>query len=233
MKNRKPASKLSNKPHVAGIIDSTDSFNAALRLHATDLDFFEIRVDAFAGREEDILAKLPKLKLPLIITVRHSLEGGLHSLSTQKRRICFEKFMPYAALIDVELRSARSLKGIIARAREKNVSVILSYHNFQTTPSAARLDSLVKAAHKAGADIFKIATVVSTPADIAALLSLAHARQKLPLSLMGMGPFGKVSRLVFAQAGSVLNYGFLHKAQVSGQWPAVLLKKRIEELPAA
>ncbi|MGB8354421.1 MAG: type I 3-dehydroquinate dehydratase [Chthoniobacteraceae bacterium] len=236
MVNKKPASKLSNIPQVVGIIDSTSSLKAALRINAGELDFFEIRVDAFAGRkggEDEILAALPKLKLPLIITVRHALEGGLHAISTRKRREYFERFLPHAKLIDVELRSAKSLPGILALARSKKVSIILSYHNFLTTPPASRLRALENAARKAGADIFKVATVASTPADIAALLSLAHAKRKTPVSLMGMGAFGKVSRLVFAQAGSVLNYGFLDKAQVSGQWPAVLLKERIAELLGA
>ena len=47
---------------------------------------------------------------------------------------------------------------------------------------------------------------------------------------MGMGRFGKVSRLLFAQAGAVLNYGYLDKPNASGQWEATLLKKRIAEL---
>jgi len=230
MKNIKPANKLSIKPRVTGIIDSEASLRAALRLGPEDLDLFEIRVDAFAGRQDRILEKLPGLKLPLIITVRHPLEGGLNPLSIRERRACFEMFLPHAKLIDVELRSTTALAGIIARAREEKVVVVLSYHDFAGTPSRARLDALARKAAKAGADIFKVATVASTPADVASLLSLMRPRRKLPLSIMGMGPFGKVSRLVFAQAGSVLNYGFLHKAQVSGQWPAVLLKKRIEEL---
>jgi len=233
MLNKKPASKLSIFPQIAGIIDSMASMKAALRLDAGDLDFFEVRVDAFAGPkggEDKVLAALPKLKLPLIITVRHPLEGGLHGVSAGKRRESFERFLPHAKFIDVELRSVKSLAGILTLARKKKVSIILSYHNFVTTPPANRLRALEKAAHAAGASILKVATVVSTPEDMAALLSLAHPKRKTPVSLMGMGPFGKVSRLVLAQAGSVLNYGFLDKAQVRGQWPAVLLKQRILEL---
>lgn len=223
--------KLSINPRIVGTVHSDAGLKAALRLAPGALDFFEIRVDAFPGREERLLARIPKLKSPLIITVRHFLEGGVHAVSTAKRRECFEKFLPRAALIDIELRSAKSLAGVISRARESNVPVILSYHNFQTTPSAARLRRLGREARKAGADIFKIATVVSTPADFAALLAFQHSEKTMPLSLMGMGRHGKISRLLFAQTGSVLNYGFLDKAQVSGQWPALLLKKRIGELP--
>ena len=52
---------------------------------------------------------------------------------------------------------------------------------------------------------------------------------------MGMGTFGKISRLLLAQAGSVLNYGYLDQPNASGQWEAVLLQKRLAELtdPAA
>jgi 3-dehydroquinate dehydratase-1 len=47
---------------------------------------------------------------------------------------------------------------------------------------------------------------------------------------MGMGALGKVSRLVFAEAGSVLNYGYLDRPNASGQWEATLLKQRLKEL---
>ena len=52
-------------------------------------------------------------------------------------------------------------------------------------------------------------------------------KQPLPLSVMGMGRFGKISRLLFAQAGSVLNYGYLDRPNASGQWEATSLKKRL------
>jgi 3-dehydroquinate dehydratase-1 len=45
-----------------------------------------------------------------------------------------------------------------------------------------------------------------------------------------MGPLGKVSRLVLAAAGSRLNYGYLDKPQVAGQWPARELALRLGEV---
>jgi len=59
---------------------------------------------------------------------------------------------------------------------------------------------------------------------------LANEKGALPLSVMGMGTYGKVSRLVLAQAGSCLNYGYLGAANASGQWPVAALKARIAEL---
>jgi 3-dehydroquinate dehydratase-1 len=52
----------------------------------------------------------------------------------------------------------------------------------------------------------------------------------VPISVMGMGEYGKLSRLLLARAGSVLNYGYLDVVQVPGQWPAPLLKERLAEL---
>ncbi len=40
---------------------------------------------------------------------------------------------------------------------------------------------------------------------------------------MGMGPLGKLSRLVLAKAGSCLNYGYLRVANAPGQWEAAEL----------
>jgi 3-dehydroquinate dehydratase-1 len=229
MVDKKIANYLSNHGNVAGIIHSIASLQAALRLDPRLLDFFEVRADCLAGLEEEVVHKLPKLKLPLIVTARHPLEGGAHSLSAAKRRECYKKFLPHAALVDIELRSTKSMAGVIDGAQKNKVGIILSYHNFQRTPPLKQLRSLAAAAEKAGADIFKVATVVSSPGDLATLLSLQNSL-KMPLSLMGMGKYGKVSRLLFAQGGSVLNYGFLDKAVVKGQWPALLLKQRIAEL---
>jgi 3-dehydroquinate dehydratase I len=48
--------------------------------------------------------------------------------------------------------------------------------------------------------------------------------------VMGMGKYGKISRLVLAQAGSCLNYGYVGTPNASGQWPVAALKARIAEL---
>lgn len=230
MADKKIANELCNLQLVAGVVHSDHSLRSALRLPSGAVDLLEIRVDAFAGREETLLAKLPKLKLPLIVTVRHPDEGGIQSLSTARRRELFRKFLPHAEFIDVELRSAKALADVIALARIADVKIIISHHDFQGTPSVAKLRALAAAARKAGASVFKVATTTATAANVATLLTFQSSHKGLPLSVMGMGGFGKISRLLFAQAGSVVNYGYLGEAQVNGQWPAVVLKKRLQEL---
>jgi 3-dehydroquinate dehydratase-1 len=186
-------------------------------------------VDAFAGDPEPLLRVVPRLKVPLIVTVRDAAEGGAARLTARSRAELFALFLPHAAMIDVELRGVKKLAGTIEHARSSGVKVILSFHDFRATPSAVRLKNLLAQARSAGADVFKVAARADSLRDVARLSALLDDG-RVPCSVMGMGRFGKVSRLLFARAGSVLNYGHLGEAQVSGQWPVGQLRKRIDEL---
>ena len=232
MSGTKNSRDLSVRPKVVGAVHSPGALRRALRIRPGEVDFLEIRVDAFAPDPAPLLRALPRLRVPLLITVRHPAEGGAHRLSPPQRRALFARFLPFAAFIDIELRSVKQLASTMADARARGVRVIVSDHHFKTTPTAARLQRSIRRAHAAGADICKIAALAETPAALARLLALfaQPQPQPLPLSVMGMGRFGKISRLLLAQAGSVLNYGYLDRPNASGQWEAVLLQKRLAEL---
>ena len=196
-------------------------------------DLLELRVDHFAarpGRLEALVAAAPR---PLVLTVRHPAEGGAGpGLDTAARRRLYARFLPSAALVDVEVRSLRALAGIVREARAGGCGVVASFHDFRGVPAAARLREVVARACDAGADVCKVAATLRTPGDLARLLDfLGTERRRLPLAVMGMGPAGRMSRPVLGAAGSVLNYGFLgRRPQVPGQWPAAVLRERIDEL---
>jgi 3-dehydroquinate dehydratase-1 len=195
-----------------------------------EVDFLEIRVDNFALEPAAVLKVLPRLRVPLIITVRHPAEGGAHRLTLARRRDLFAQFLPWATLIDVELRSWEKLAETIAAARRAGVKIIASAHHFHSIPTAAHLLRTVRRAHALGADISKIAALAETPGALSRLLGVMEKKRPLPISVMGMGRFGKISRLLLAQAGSILNYGYLDRPNASGQWEATVLKKRLAEL---
>ena len=51
------------------------------------------------------------------------------------------------------------------------------------------------------------------------------------MSMMGMGELAPASRLLYAQHGSLLNYGYLGEEPTApGQWPAILLKEAISNI---
>ena len=219
-------------PAVVGTIHSSGSLAAALRLGMGECDWLELRVDHFFPILTPLRLKAQKLAIPLILTVRHASEGGKGvGMTLRQRRAIYGDFMDIAGMVDIELRQAAAMKDVIREAKRAGLGVILSFHDFHRTPDPVKLRELALRAAETGADICKIATTTRTAADLAKLIDfLANEKAPLPLSVMGMGIFGKISRLVLAQAGSCLNYGYLGTPNASGQWPVALVKARIAEL---
>jgi len=220
-------------PAIVGTIHSVASLAEGLTLEKPACDWLELRVDNFFPKHISKLLKAAHcLRIPPIVTIRHTSEGGMaKGMTTPRRRTLFTAFLTVAGLFDIELRQARAMAPVLAQAREAHVGVILSYHNFHRTPPARQLRDLACKAQDAGANIFKVATLANDPRDLATLIQfLANEKSTMPIAAMGMGRFGKISRLVLAEAGSCLNYGFIGKPNASGQWPVALLKARIAEL---
>jgi len=215
---------------VVGTVHSPESLRAARKLPAGAVDWLELRVDHFSAQPDVLLASLPALQARCIVTVRDPAEGGQNRLSRRRRAELYAAFLPHAAAIDVELRNVRAMAPIVAAARERDVKVIVSAHDFAATPSAARLKEIVRCATAAGADIIKIAARADDVAALHRLLALLAGKTPRPLSVMAMGRYGKVSRLLFAQAGSVLNYAYLGTANASGQWSVRGFRARLAEL---
>lgn len=231
MKPRQMTSPLPRTPATVGTIHSPAALREALDLPLGAVDFLEVRVDHFVRDLAPLRRALPRLKAPLIITVRHPAEGGAAKLGYAVRAALYRDFMPAAAFIDVELRSARALHAVLDEAKSARVNRIVSWHNFATTPGVEKLRARWLAARAFSPDVIKFATRTRTAAHLATLLTFfAHAPKKPELSLMGMREFGQISRLALAAAGSVLNYGYLGECQVPGQWPAPVLYERLAEL---
>ena len=213
---------------------SAETLAAARALGSTSSapDLLELRVDHFAARPGRLDALAAAAPRPLVLTVRHPAEGGAApGLDTAARQRLYARFLPWAALVDVEVRSLRALAGVVREARSGGCGVVASFHDFRGLPTAARLREAVTRAQDAGADACKVAATLRTPGDLARLLDFLGTERRLPLAVMGMGPAGRMSRPVLGAAGSVLNYGFLgRRAQVPGQWPAAVLRERIDEL---
>jgi 3-dehydroquinate dehydratase-1 len=194
------------------------------RLQAA-LDVLEARLD-HVGAD-----KLPsRWPLPVIATARHPEEGGAGNLRALERRRLLTEALPWAAAIDVELRSARALSPVIAEAHQHGRTVILSHHDFSATPTLASLRKLARRASDAGADLFKVATTLRDPDDLRRLIDFQSATLPIPVTTMGMGPAGKFSRLVLCGFGAPLCYGWLGAPQVPGQWPALELKGMLAEV---
>jgi 3-dehydroquinate dehydratase-1 len=141
-----------------------------------------------------------------------------------------EPLLDLAVLVDVELRCVMEMRPLIQKAHAEGVQVMGSFHDFQATPGEDVLRGAIGFAQPAGLDAVKIATYINSPADLTRLIALTAETHRLRLSSMGMGPWGRVSRLVLAKSGSLLNYGFIGESNAPGQWPAARLKELLADL---
>lgn len=211
-------------PQIAGVIFTLADLRRAVRMRNPP-DLFELRLDALFPRREEVEAALRHLRAPLIITARHPREGGSNQLSLQKRRALLLRFLPHAAYVDIELRSAGAFGAILEAARAKRIRIIVSFHDFHETPHRPRLDEIARTAKSLGADLLKIATRTDGTAQLARLRDFfQNVRLEMDIAAMGVGRLGQVSRLEFARR-SALNYGHLGSPQIEGQLSIVQLRR--------
>jgi 3-dehydroquinate dehydratase-1 len=204
-------------PQIVGVISSRADLRRAVRMRNPP-DLFELRLDAAVTRIEEAKDAIGRLRAPLIITARHPREGGLNELSSRERRRLLQQFLPHAAYVDIELRSARSLAAVVEEVRARSIRTIISFHDFSGTPSRARLNRIAHAAQSLGADVLKIATRTDTQAQFGRLLEFfAETSSQLPIAAMGIGRLGRTARRELIRRRSILNYAHLGRARIAGQ----------------
>lgn len=195
-----------------------------------DPDVIEWRADSFADvSPHSLLSALQRLRATLanralIFTLRIRCEGGAKEISQQDRLACFEAVAASrnADLIDVELCNGdKFLAAAMRTAKEHGVRVILSYHNFDRTPSGDELLGKIEVMSRLGADVAKIAVMPQQPEDVLRLLkSTLDARKRfprLPLCTISMGQLGSLSRTAGALFGSDMTFAVAAETSAPGQ----------------
>lgn len=200
---------------------------------AAQCDLAEIRLDLCHAEALEKGSMLWKhlLPFPLLFTARRRSEGSPSDLDVEARKSLLRVGLPNAALVDIEVASIPEMTGLIAEMWDLEIPWIASFHDFERLPGRSELISGAAEAKAAGARAFKVAATLRTMDDLTALAHFQISDQGIPISTMGMGLLAPVSRLLCAQAGSVLNYGFIgEEATAPGQWSARQLRDGIRSL---
>jgi len=136
-----------------------------------------------------------------------------------------------AAAIDIEVANLAVMESAVSLMKARGVPLVASFHDFSATPPAAVWLEKLELARASGASVFKAAARLHQPTDLEALASFQALDHGMPVAMMGMGAMAPVSRLLCAQYGSVLNYGYLGNLPTApGQWSAARLKDAIAAL---
>lgn len=120
-----------------------------------------------------------------------------------------------AAYVDVDSKtSPASIKKLAAaclstkKPKHFGTKLIISYHNWKSTPSIAELEKIVARARRLGADVVKIATMVKKWSDNALLFELTRrmVARRIPIIVVGMGEKGKIGRIGCAVLGGEFTF---------------------------
>lgn len=232
---------LTKKAAVVASISETPLENSK-KAAAFGADILELRLDLAGIRTSELaLEIIGKLKeetsLPLIVTNRTPAEGGQWE-GSEEARIGLLKELLFSGragpdAIDIELSTEEKLRDeLIKTAKEQGISVIVSYHDFTKTPSAAEMKKILENAFLTGADIAKLAVMPQSMQDVLTLLQVTlKAREaKKPICTISMGELGKHTRVIAPLYGSVLTYASVEKAAAPGQLRADRVKIAMEIL---
>ena len=171
-------------------------------------DVVEIRLDHL--NHISVAPFLAHLSKPLLFTNRPSWEGGEFA-GDEEARIgpLMEAVQLGAHYVDLELKApTSSQKALLEVVENSSCQLILSWHNFQETPTQAELVGRLAMMQDKGAHIAKIVTMAHDYHDVLRVLMLQEqaAKMDFPLIAFCMGRPGVISRLATVELGGYMTY---------------------------
>jgi 3-dehydroquinate dehydratase I len=224
---------LAQGPLLVGVADGPETLARAAELARAlrPFDLVEARLDLYPAQSidgcQDACARLEASGTPVLVTLRTAAQGGRWLGGEAERLPRFRAALAVASWADLE--DDASIIGDVAallRARPHG-QLIVSHHDFSSTPPLDALLVLVDAGHRAAPGaIAKIATRVNDEGDRRALRALVERRGDRT-AVIGMSADDDGLRVELAAAGSLLAYGTLGAPTAPGQSSAEALHLRL------
>lgn len=207
------------------------------------IDMVEFRADYYEALNDEnhlsILLKQLQDKFRDIIflfTIRSEQEGG-EKLDFNSPGISeINSFVirnRLADMVDVELMSGtETVAAQVKLAGKHNVKIIMSNHDFNTTPDTEVIVNRLRNMQDLGADVAKIAVMPECRMHVLNLLAAAAVMNdryaKVPIVTISMGKNGAISRMCGELFGSAITFSVLEKASAPGQIPVHELNEMME-----
>lgn len=207
------------------LMESTisDVFASAVHCKSLGADIIEVRLDCIDEPYPSSLEKLSKLKektgLPIILTLRPAWEGGSYKGDEESRLAVLEEGIKNGFdYVDLELKMKDAERNrLMVLAKDNRVKVIISYHDFQATPSVPEITDLIKKCADAGGDLVKVVFTCNNCIDAFNILLAGKAgllNQAHDYSIMGIGPYGHITRILAPFLGCNMVYASIDKEKV-------------------
>ncbi len=165
--------------------------------------FLELRLD-FLAKAVEFKRFTPSKQCPWVATLRRPADGGRFPGSEVERQTIMRQAIVSGAFewVDLEHDIAGSIR------RFGPVKRIVSYHNLNETPE--NLEDLYADMLKLDGDVYKLAVMAQSPADVARVLRLQKAAPK-PTVAFCMGDVGTPSRYLSLKYGAPWIYAAFNR----------------------
>jgi 3-dehydroquinate dehydratase type I len=172
-------------------------------------DFVEIRLDTFT--DLGYLAEFATHgKAPKIATLKlASRDGKFTGTETHQKEILLKAATSGFDYVDIDLETT-DLKEFANEMRESGAKIIVSVHNFKTTPEIAELNQILDEEIAYGADVCKIVTTANRVEDNLSLLGFTAVASKMAkVVCFGMKEAGRISRVLSPLFGGFFTFASL------------------------
>jgi 3-dehydroquinate dehydratase-1 len=175
-------------------------------------DILELRIDALDDPNPELVSRIIKeINYPIIATNRRMDEGGFFQGSESERTEILLAAAKHADIVDIELQTPEEHIEKIVKASK---STIISYHDFEKTPSMDHLLDVVQRARARG-DIAKFAVMPQNISDTLTVLNvLSQVQDTVGIS---MGDIGRYTRVIAPLFGSPITFASLDNKTAPGQ----------------
>ena len=130
-----------------------------------------------------------------------------------------------ASYVDIEYEAAPDFRQtLVELAKEHQCKVIITYHNFETTPDADTLDRIIRHSVVMGADCVKIAVAANSPADCSRVMSLYERHDRI--IAFAMGDAGKITRVAAPFLGADFTFASVDETHLTA--PGQLTASQME-----
>jgi len=221
---------------VSVMAENVQAAKAKMKKAFSLADMVELRIDRIGSEKLDAL--LQSKEGTILITNRKKEEGGFFKGSEEERIAVLKRAVSLGVdIVDIELSSGEAVISEIAchiKDAGARTKLLVSYHNFNGTPSDRLLRNKAEACARAGGDMIKIVTLADSMDDNLRILKLIPDCQKKGYDVVAfcMGDAGRISRVAAPLFGAPFTFASLEKGSESapGQMTVQELKSIFELL---
>lgn len=211
-----------------------------LKKYSEDVDIVELRIDQWNDIDVNLIdtiqQQIKDLDKRLLITYRTSSQGGNGQLNGDDYYQMLNSLIKVNNydLIDIEFdknTDKEILATIISAAQNKDLEVVLSYHDFEQTPKLDELKHLYYKMQSFSPDYIKVAVMPKNKQDVTNLLmAMSDSADSVNPRVIGiaMSKLGLVTRTAQGVFGGTVSYGCLDTPKAPGQIHVSVLREQLK-----